>query len=99
MAIIELAPEIGEDFERILNHLSEFQVEKPEQRIQTIIEAIDILTNNPLIGRPTDSDLRELVIGRRSHGYIALYRYISEIDTVFVLAIRSQSEAGYAERN
>ncbi len=99
MAIIELAPEIGEDFERILNHLSEFKVEKPEQRIQTIIEAIDILTNNPLIGRPTDSDLRELVIGRRSHGYIALYRYISEIDTVFVLAIRSQSEAGYAERN
>lgn len=98
MAIIELAPEVGEDFQRILDHLNEFKVENPEQRIEEIINAIDILTNSPLIGRPADSGLRELVIGRRSHGYIALYRYISEIDTVFVLAIRSQSEAGYTER-
>lgn len=99
MAAIELAPEVGEDFQRILAHLNEFKVEKPEQRIEEIIEAIDILNNNPLIGRPADSGLRELVIGRRAHGYIALYRYISEMDTVFVLAIRSQNEAGYAERD
>ena len=42
---------------------------------------------------------RELVIGRRSHGYVALYRYVHEIDTVFVLAIRSRREAGYSERD
>jgi len=35
------------------------------------------------------------VIGRRSRGYVALYRYFAEIDTVFVLAVRSQREAGY----
>ena len=99
MASIELAPEISEDFQRILDHLIEFKVASPEQRIDEIIEAIDILANNPLIGRVTDSGLRELVIGRRSHGYIALYRYISKIDTVFVLAIRSQGEAGYADRD
>jgi toxin ParE1/3/4 len=98
MAIIELAPEVSEDFQRILDHLNKFNVENPEQRIEEIINAIDILTNSPLIGRPADSGLRELVIGRRSHGYIALYRYIWEIDTVFILAIRSQSEAGYTER-
>lgn len=68
------------------------------QRIEVIINAIDILINSPLIGRPTDSRLRELVLGRRLHVYIALYRYIWEIDTVFILAIRSQSEAGYDER-
>ncbi|MDP2963094.1 MAG: hypothetical protein Q8N54_10080 [Sulfurimicrobium sp.] len=28
----------------------------------------------------------------------ALYRYVPEMDTVFVLAIRSQREAGHAER-
>ena len=39
--------------------------------------------------------MNELVIGRRTHGYIALYRYVAVIDTVFVLAIRSQREAGY----
>lgn len=37
------------------------------------------------------------MIGHRSHGYVALYRYIVEVDTVFVLAVRSQLEAGYAE--
>lgn len=99
MASIELAPEIGEDFQRILDHLMDFKVENPAHRVEKIIEAIDILANNPLIGRPTASGLRELVIGRRSYGYIALYRYIPEIDTVFVLALRSQNEAGYADRN
>lgn len=99
MAAIELAPETGADFQRILDHLSEYNAANPGQRIKEIIEAINILENNPRIGRPADSGLRELVIGRRSQGYVALYRYLAEIDTVFVLAIRSQSEAGYAERD
>jgi len=34
------------------------------------------------------------VIGRRSRGFVALYRYVAEIDTVFVLALRSQREFG-----
>ena len=50
-----------------------------------------------MIGRPTNKDMRELVIGHRSHGYLALYRYVVELDTVFVLAVRSQQEAGYTE--
>lgn len=99
MAAIELAPETSADFQRILDHLSEYNATNPGQRIKGIIEAINILENNPRIGRPTDSGLRELVIGRRSQGYVALYRYLAEIDTVFVLAIRSQSEAGYADRD
>jgi len=58
-------------------------------------QAIDVLERNPLIGLPAQRDLRELVIGRRARGYIALYRYVVELDTVFVLAIRGQKEAGY----
>ena len=50
-----------------------------------------------MIGRPTNNDKGELMIGRRSYGYVALYRYIVEIDTVFVLAVRSQKEAGDEE--
>ncbi len=38
---------------------------------------------------------RELVIGRGSRGYVALYRSVPEVDTVFLLAIRNQREAGY----
>ncbi|MGV8934139.1 MAG: type II toxin-antitoxin system RelE/ParE family toxin [Gallionellaceae bacterium] len=97
MSYIELASEVGDDIERILAHLAKYQVENPALRIREIIEAINMLEHNPMIGRPANNDKRELVIGRRSHGYVALYRYIVEIDTVFVLAVSSQTEAGYDE--
>ena len=96
MSRIELAPELGEDFDRILDHLARHDIDDPSSRIREIVEAIDVLEHNPLIGRPVDGNKRELVIGRRSRGYLALYRYVAEIDTVFVLALRSQREAGYA---
>ncbi|HEY9461412.1 MAG TPA: type II toxin-antitoxin system RelE/ParE family toxin [Paralcaligenes sp.] len=95
MSRIELVSEVGEDFDRILDHLAKYQVENSALRIQEIVEALNVLEHNPLIGRPVNNDKRELVIGRRSHGHVALYRYIVEIDTVFVLAVRSQREAGY----
>jgi len=98
MARIELAPEVAEDFDRILDHLATYQIEIPAQRIGEIIAALDVLEQNPLIGCPVASGKRELVIGRRSRGNIALYRYVPEMDIVFALAIRSQCEAGYAER-
>ncbi len=97
MSRIELASEVGDDFDRILDHLAQYQVENPGARIREIIEAINVLEHSPMIGRPAKNDKRELIIGRRSHGYVASYRYIAEVDTVFVLAVRSQREAGYAE--
>lgn len=99
MARIELAPEVAEDFERILDHLATHQVENPGQRIGEIIIALDVLEQNPLIGRPVANGKRELVIGHGSGGYLALYRYVPEMDIVFVLAIHSQREAGYVERS
>jgi plasmid stabilization system protein ParE len=92
---IQLAPEVLEDFERILEHLDLHQVPEPESRIEDILTAIDLLQTSPLIGRPTSKDKRELVIGSNSKGYVALYRYVAEIKTVFILAIRSQREAGF----
>lgn len=95
MSRIELAPELADDFERILEHLVLHEASDASSRIREIIEAIGVLEHNPLIGRPVEMGKRELVIGRRARGYVALYRYVAEIDTVFVLAIRSQREAGY----
>lgn len=95
MSRVELAPEVGDDLDRILEHLFQHQVADASSRIEDIISAIDALERNPLIGRPARADLRELVIGRRARGYVALYRYVAELDTVFVLAIRGQKEAGY----
>lgn len=96
MSHIELAPEISEDIDRILEHLAQYEVEDMPDRIREIIQAIAVLEHNPLIGRPAEQEKRELVIGRHARGYVALYRYIPEIDTVFVLALKSQREAGYA---
>ena len=96
MSRIELAPEVGDDFDRILDHLARYEVEEPASRIREIVEAINVLESNPLIGRPARDGKRELVIGRRSHGYLALYRYVAELHTVFFLAVRSQKEAGFA---
>ena len=96
MSRIELAPEVGDDLDRIFDHLAEHEVEDIPSRIDEIIHAIAVLELNPLIGRPLPGGKRELVIGRRSRGYVALYRCVAEIDTVFVLALRGQREAGYA---
>ena len=95
MSRVELAPEVSDDFDRILDHLAQYGVEDAAGRIRDIIEAFDVLETNPLIGRPAPGEKRELIIGRRSRGYVALYRYVPEIDTVFILAVRSQREAGY----
>jgi toxin ParE1/3/4 len=97
MASIELVPRIQEDFDRILNHLLEHSVDDAPGHIAEIVRAIDVLQSNPLVGRITFGDTRELIIGRRAHGYVALYKYIEPLDIVFVLAIRSQREAGYEE--
>ena len=40
--------------------------------------------------------MNELVIGHDTYWRVAFCRYAAVIDTVFVLAIRSQREAGYA---
>src|SRR5690606_33789957 len=90
MSAIELAPELAEDFERILEDLASNAADDVAARIQDIVRAVDVLERNPLIGRPAGGDLRELVIGRRSRSYVAAYLYVDEIDTVFVLALRSQ---------
>ena len=81
MARVELAPEVADDLDRILDHLNQHQAEDASSRILDIVAAISVLERN-------------LVIGRGSRGYLASYRYVAGIDTVFVLALRSQREAG-----
>ncbi|MBR0657514.1 type II toxin-antitoxin system RelE/ParE family toxin [Plastoroseomonas arctica] len=94
MARIEWAPEVFDDFERFLRHMAEFGIADRTERIGEIIEAIQILAHSPAIGRPVKAELRELIIGRASRGSIALFRFVPDIDTVFILAIRTQREAG-----
>ena len=95
MSRIILAPELRADFDRIFDFLFERAPEYAALRIEAIIEAIDILVNSPLIGRPVAFGQRELIISTGASGYLALYRYDPRQDTAFVLAVRSQRERDY----
>jgi toxin ParE1/3/4 len=95
MARLELSPEVFTDFDRIFDHLAQFAVADAAQRIAGIVDALQLLTTSPMIGRPVKSGKRELVIGKDSRGYVALYRFVPDLDTVFVLAVRSQRESGF----
>ncbi len=95
MARIELTPRLAGDLDRILQHLMQHAAPHAASRISEIVHAIEVLAHSPLIGRPVTGGNRELVIGRKAHGYVVLYRYVDKIDTVFVLAVRGQREAGY----
>ena len=97
MTRIELAPEVLLDFDRFLEHLAKFDEDVPG-RIAEIVEAIQILKHSPEIGRKVKAGKRELVIGHASHGYVALYRFVQEIDVIFMLALRARREAGYKRR-
>jgi toxin ParE1/3/4 len=93
---VRLTPGVIEDLDRIVAHLHRHEIDGAEARAGEIISAFDVLADNPLIGRPAGDDKRELLIGHSSRGYIALYRYLSLIDLVLILAIRAQREGGYA---
>lgn len=97
MTLVRLTPGVIEDLDRIVDHLHRHEVEGADARAGEILSAFDVLADNPLIGRPAGEDKRELLIGRGSGGYIALYRYLSLIDMVLILAIRAQREGGYAQ--
>ncbi len=95
MVRIEFAARVSVDFDRIAEHLAGHEVSDVDARVEAIISAISLLALHPEIGRPADDGLRELVIGRGSRGYVALYSYSEALEVVFVLALRSQREAGY----
>lgn len=99
MARVEWLPGVHDDLQRVVGHLEQCEAEHIPERLGELISAVDVLANNPLIGRPARGDLRELVIGQDARGYLALYRYVAGLDTVFVLAIRAQREAGYARED
>lgn len=95
MTRIVLAPGVRSDLDRIFDFLFEHAPEYAAARIQSIIDAIDILETSPLIGRPVALGQRELVIATGASGYLALYRYDALADVVRVLAVRSQRERDY----
>ena len=87
------------DIEALTDFLAASDPLAASETADLLIEAISLLDRHPLIGRPIEENLRELVISRGRTGYVALYRFRESDDLVTILTIRHQREAGYWPRN
>jgi toxin ParE1/3/4 len=94
VSTIELSRRAIDDVERILDHLLAHDVANAGERIADIVAALDVLRRNPKIGRPAEHEMRELIIGRGTRGYVALYGYDAVADRVKVAAVSGQREVG-----
>lgn len=87
-----------------LIRLREFTAEKNPpaalRAAERITNAIDQLATFPLVGRPCPeeylpAEFRELVISFGQDGYVVLYRVDITADTITIVAVRHQREAGF----
>lgn len=84
-----------DELERVTDFLVDTDPAAAAVTVDLIAEAVAILAHHPLIGRPAEHGLRELVISRGRTGYVALYSFETAQDCVLILAVRHQREAGY----
>ena len=99
MAEVVLSSNADADIGRLVNFLI---VQEPAAALATydlVLGALAVLRSYPLIGRPVDDGLRELVMSHGKSGYVALYEFDAHRDRVLVLALRHQREAGYVDRD
>ena len=90
-----LSIQAANDLDRLVDFLLATQPLEAVRTNDLITDALNILERHPMIGRPIEQGLRELVISRGNSGYLALYQYDESADVVIVLAVRHQREQGY----
>ncbi|MDZ4255783.1 MAG: type II toxin-antitoxin system RelE/ParE family toxin [Sulfuritalea sp.] len=95
MAKLSYSGQALADLERLGDFLIGTDPKAALETVGLIEEAVSLLIRHPLIGRPVEFPLRELVISRGRTGYTALYSFEEAHDAVLILAIRHQREAGY----
>lgn len=84
-----------QDLERLTDFLHETRRESALETVDLIQEAVMLLERHPLVGRPAENGMRELVISRGRTGYLALYAFDEVNDVILILAIRHQRETGW----
>lgn len=97
MATVSYSSAAVGDLERLARFLREEHPEHAQATAGLIEEALGILRQHPLIGRPAEAGFHELLISRGRTGYVALYEYRASTDQVLVHRIRHQPEAGLEE--
>jgi len=86
-----------DDLIRLEEFLFESDDPMASDLLDFILDALQVLTHQPGIGRPVEGGLRELIILRRRSGYLARYEFDDARDLILVARIRHQRESGYSE--
>lgn len=84
------------DVQRLYQFLASKDEAAARRAIKAIRTGVKILAHQPEAGRPAEDmepDFREQLINFGSSGYVLLYHLDNE--TVTILAVRHQKEAGY----
>lgn len=97
MAQVSFARRAQADLERLFEFLLAQDPRLAKEAVAEILDADAVLERHPLVGRPAESDLRELVISRGRAGYVALYYFDPARDVVQVLSVRHQRQSGFRE--
>jgi addiction module RelE/StbE family toxin len=84
-----------DDLERLFHFIVAEDPTAAADAAAAIRSAVEMLAAHPLVGRRVTRDLRELVISFGRTGYVALYRFVPQLDEVRVLGIRHQRELDY----
>ncbi len=84
------------NLERAFSFLAEHDPSAAADAAAAIRNAVDVLSDHPLIGRRIEREIRELIISYGKTGYVALYRFLPEKDLIRVLAIRHQRELDFS---
>ncbi|WP_309568630.1 type II toxin-antitoxin system RelE/ParE family toxin [Rhizobium rhizogenes] len=96
MPSVRLTQRALRDLERMRQFLQPKNAVSAKKASTMIIQTIQMLSNQPDMGRPVEDlhqGLRELIVKFGRDGYVVLYRYIG--DEVLIAAIRHGREDGY----
>ena len=83
------------DVQRLYRFLAPKDPDAAQRAIKAIRVGVRVLSHQPRMGRPiedVDTAYREWLIDFGDSGYVVLYRI--EDDTIAILAVRHQKEAG-----
>ncbi|MBL8509233.1 MAG: type II toxin-antitoxin system RelE/ParE family toxin [Chitinimonas sp.] len=96
MPQVKYAPGAIRDLQRLREFLRPKNPAAAKRAGEAILKAVQVLGQQPHIGRPIEEmpeEYREWLIDFGDSGYVAWYRI--DADTVTILAVRHQKEAGY----
>ena len=96
MPQVSYAPEAIRDLQRLREFLRPLNPASSKRASERIRNSLQVLGHQPHIGRPIEElpdEFREWVIEFGDNGYLVRYRI--DADSVTILSMRHQKEAGY----